>query len=73
MKERQSLDAIKKVKISAEKLDKQGILLSVDGYTTFKEFVLIVILLVKSSLSSVCFLLFQLKIGKYAAGQSRKA
>ncbi|VDM43313.1 unnamed protein product [Toxocara canis] len=38
IKERQSLDAIQKVKISAEKLDKQGILLSVDGYTTFKEY-----------------------------------
>uniref|UniRef100_A0A915AXX3 Calponin-homology (CH) domain-containing protein n=1 Tax=Parascaris univalens TaxID=6257 RepID=A0A915AXX3_PARUN len=38
IKERQSLDVIQKVKCSAEKLDKQGILLSVDGYTTFKEY-----------------------------------
>uniref|UniRef100_F1KR99 Ras GTPase-activating-like protein n=1 Tax=Ascaris suum TaxID=6253 RepID=F1KR99_ASCSU len=38
IKERQSLDVIQKVKCSAEKLDRQGILLSVDGYTTFKEY-----------------------------------
>lgn len=45
IKERQSLDVIQKVKCSAEKLDRQGILLSVDGYTTFKEYVALFILI----------------------------